>query len=161
MRRKIVDDFQDLDAAHRASLRDSLLNLSMQHKSSPKIIRTQLCLGLAALALRMLEWEQPVNHLISMYGSSTTDLSYLLEFLTVLPEEVNDSRCPSLTVGYSTTALSQMGKKKMEYVRNMTKRRSSCTDSMRLGTADGWRSCRGVSILCFSYTQGKAITALN
>ncbi|KAF9939699.1 Nuclear import receptor [Mortierella alpina] len=97
MRRKIVDDFQDLDAAHRASLRDSLLSLSVQHKSSPKIIRTQLCLGLAALALRMLEWEQPVNHLISMYGSSTTDLSYLLEFLTVLPEEVNDSRCPSLT----------------------------------------------------------------
>jgi len=83
----------------------------MQHKSSPKIIRTQLCLALAALALRMLEWEQPVNHLISMYGSSTTDLSYLLEFLTVLPEEVNDSRCPSLTVGYSTTALSQMDKK--------------------------------------------------
>ncbi|KAI8598175.1 armadillo-type protein [Dissophora ornata] len=97
MRRKIVDDFQDLDAAHRASLRDSLLSLSMQHKSSPKIIRTQLCLALAALSLRMLEWEQPVNHMINLYGSSTADLSYLLEFLTVLPEEVNDSRCPSLT----------------------------------------------------------------
>ncbi|KAF9180617.1 Nuclear import receptor [Haplosporangium sp. Z 11] len=97
MRRKIVDDFQDLDAAQRASLRDSLLNLSMQHKSSPKIIRTQLCLGLAALALRMIEWEQPVNHMINIYGSSPMDLSYLLEFLTVLPEEVNDSRCPSLT----------------------------------------------------------------
>ncbi|KAF9176305.1 Nuclear import receptor, partial [Haplosporangium sp. Z 767] len=87
MRRKIVDDFQDLDAAQRASLRDSLLNLSMQHKSSPKIIRTQLCLGLAALALRMIEWEQPVNHMINIYGSSPMDLSYLLEFLTVLPEE--------------------------------------------------------------------------
>ncbi|KAG0370572.1 armadillo-type protein [Gamsiella multidivaricata] len=97
MRRKIVEDFQDLDAAHRASLRDSLLNLSMQHKTSPKIIRTQLCLSLAALSLRMLEWEQPVNHMISIYGSSTTDVSYLLEYLTVLPEEVNDSRCPSLT----------------------------------------------------------------
>ncbi|KAF9901790.1 Nuclear import receptor [Lobosporangium transversale] len=35
--------------------------------------------------------------MISLYGSSPTDLSYLLEFLTVLPEEVNDSRCPSLT----------------------------------------------------------------
>ncbi|KAG0015504.1 Nuclear import receptor [Entomortierella chlamydospora] len=97
MRRKIVDDFQDLDAAHRASLQESLLNLSMQHKSSPRIIRTQLCLSLAALSLRMLEWEQPVNHMINLYGSSPTDLSYLLEFLTVLPEEVNDTRCPSLT----------------------------------------------------------------
>ncbi|KAF9349142.1 Nuclear import receptor [Mortierella sp. AD094] len=97
MRRKIVDDFQDLDAAHRASLQESLLNLSMQHKTSPRIIRTQLCLSLAALSLRMLEWEQPVNHMISLYGSSPTDLSYLLEFLTVLPEEVNDTRCPSLT----------------------------------------------------------------
>ncbi|KAG0288381.1 Nuclear import receptor, partial [Dissophora globulifera] len=97
MRRKIVDDFQDLDATHRSSLRDSLLNLSVQHKSSPKIIRTQLCLALAALSLRMLEWEQPVNHMITLYGSTATDLSYLLEFLTVLPEEVNDTRCPSLT----------------------------------------------------------------
>ncbi|KAF8980943.1 Nuclear import receptor [Entomortierella lignicola] len=97
MRRKIVDDFQDLDAAHRASLQESLLGLSMQHKSSPRIIRTQICLALAALSLRMLEWQQPVNHMIGLYGSSPADLPYLLEFLTVLPEEVNDTRCPSLT----------------------------------------------------------------
>ncbi|KAF9432688.1 Nuclear import receptor [Entomortierella beljakovae] len=97
MRRKIVDDFQDLDAAHRASLMESILNLSMKHKSSPKIIRTQLCLSLAALSLRMLEWDQPVNHMINLYGSTPTDLPYLLEFLTVLPEEVNDTRAPSLT----------------------------------------------------------------
>ncbi|KAI8349778.1 armadillo-type protein [Mortierella sp. GBAus27b] len=97
MRRKIVDDFQDLDVTHRESLRDSLLNLTMQHKASPRVIRTQLCLALAALSLRMLEWQQPVNHMVSLYGSSPADLAYLLEYLTVLPEEVNDSRCPSLT----------------------------------------------------------------
>ncbi|KAK3831462.1 MAG: armadillo-type protein [Linnemannia gamsii] len=97
MRRKIVDDFQDLDAAQRISLRDSLLTLSMQHKASAKIIRTQLCLSLAALALRMLNWERPVHHMMSLYGTSAADLPYLLEFLTVLPEDVNDSRCPSLT----------------------------------------------------------------
>ncbi|KAG0312190.1 Nuclear import receptor [Linnemannia gamsii] len=97
MRRKIVDDFQDLDATSRKQLHTSLLNISFQHKASAKIIRTQLCLSLAALALRMLEWEQPVRHMISLYGSNTEDLPYLLEFLTVLPEDVNDSRCPSLT----------------------------------------------------------------
>ncbi|GJJ78359.1 transportin-3 [Entomortierella parvispora] len=97
MRRKIVDDFQDLDGPHRASLKESLLSLSMQHKSSPRVIRTQLSLSLAALALRMLEWENPVGHMTTLYGSTATDLPYLLEFLTVLPEEVNDSRCPTLS----------------------------------------------------------------
>ena len=71
----------------------------MQHKSSPRVIRTQLSLSLAALALRMLEWENPVGHMTNLYGSTAADLPYLLEFLTVLPEEVNDSRCPTLSVG--------------------------------------------------------------
>ncbi|KAF8946454.1 Nuclear import receptor [Haplosporangium gracile] len=97
LRRKIVDDFQDLDAASRKQLHTSLLNISFQHKASAKVIRTQLCLALAALALRMLEWEQPVRHMINLYGSNAADLPYLLEFLTVLPEDVNDSRCPNLT----------------------------------------------------------------
>ena len=94
-----MDDFQDLDGPHRATLKDSLLALFMQHKNSARIIRTQLSLALAALALRMLEWDNPVGHMTALYGSSAADLPYLLEFLTVLPEEINDSRCPTLTVG--------------------------------------------------------------
>ncbi|KAF9217935.1 Nuclear import receptor [Podila verticillata] len=97
LRRKIVDDFQDLDAAHRASLRDSLLNLSMKHRASSKVIRTQLCLSLAGVALRMLEWDNPVAHMTNVFGGSTDDAAYLLEFLTVLPEEVNDNRNSTLT----------------------------------------------------------------
>ncbi|KAF9581145.1 Nuclear import receptor, partial [Lunasporangiospora selenospora] len=97
IRRKIVDDFQELDAANRVSLRDSLMNLCMQHKASPRNIRTQLCLSLAGLALRMLEWENPVGHMTTVFGGSKEDLANLLEFLTVLPEEVNDNKNSTLT----------------------------------------------------------------
>ncbi|KAF9427872.1 Nuclear import receptor [Podila epigama] len=71
--------------------------LRRKHRSSSKIIRTQLCLSLAGMALRMLEWEAPVAHMLSLFGGSTNDVAYLLEFLTVLPEEVNDPRSTNLS----------------------------------------------------------------
>ncbi|KAG0343248.1 Nuclear import receptor [Podila horticola] len=111
---KIVDDFQDLDAAHRASLRDSLLSLSMKHRASSKVIRTQLCLSVAGMALRMLEWDNPVAHMTNVFGGSTEDAAYLLEFLTVLPEEVNDNRNSTLTVGNMITMATSLGTTEMQ-----------------------------------------------
>lgn len=75
----------------------------MKHRASSKVIRTQLCLSLAGVALRMLEWDNPVAHMTNVFGGSTDDAAYLLEFLTVLPEEVNDNRNSTLTVGNMMT----------------------------------------------------------
>ncbi|KAG0260244.1 Nuclear import receptor [Actinomortierella ambigua] len=97
IRRKVVDDFYELDTASRMSLRDSLLNLIMQHRTSPRVVRTQLCLSLAGLALRLLDWENPVAFMIKNFSGSTEDVANLLEFLTVLPDEVNDNKNSSLT----------------------------------------------------------------
>ncbi|KAG0243782.1 Nuclear import receptor [Actinomortierella wolfii] len=97
IRRKIVDDLYELDATSRLSLRDSLLNLVLKHKTSPRVVRTQLCLSLAGLALRLLTWENPVAFMIKHFGGSTEDVANLLEFLTVLPDEVNDNKNTNLT----------------------------------------------------------------
>ena len=55
----------------------------------------QVCLALAGLALQMPEWPNAVRGLIESFGQSPEMVPALLEFLTILPEEVNgNSRIP-------------------------------------------------------------------
>ncbi|CAG8491419.1 5508_t:CDS:2 [Ambispora leptoticha] len=81
-----------LDANGRNDLRDSLLDLLYQYRAGPRNIITQICLSLAALALQMLEWQGVLSQFISVFGKDPETVSCLLEFLKVLPEEVNDNR---------------------------------------------------------------------
>ncbi|RUP43526.1 armadillo-type protein [Jimgerdemannia flammicorona] len=86
---QITYDLAELDSSARASLRDSLLDLLHQFRAGPRMITTQLCLSLAGLALQMREWKGVVQQFIKLYGGSVETAPCLLEFLTVLPEEVN------------------------------------------------------------------------
>jgi len=49
----------------------------------------QLSLAVIGLALQVPSWEQPVQTLIEKFGPNPTTVPTLLEFLTLLPEEVN------------------------------------------------------------------------
>ncbi|KAL1917318.1 uncharacterized protein VTP21DRAFT_4974 [Calcarisporiella thermophila] len=91
-RTKITYDLTQLKTQERLSLRDSLLHLLHQYRAGPRIIATQLCLSLAGLALQLPEWNDVVRHMVELYGSSNDTLPCLLEFLTVLPEEISDNR---------------------------------------------------------------------
>ncbi|TPX70051.1 hypothetical protein SpCBS45565_g02000 [Spizellomyces sp. 'palustris'] len=87
MRQKIEFDLDQLDVTARQSLRDSLLTLLHHYRAGPKPMVTQLCLSLADLAIQMVEWEDPIQHLITMFGKEGEMVGPLLEFLGVLPEE--------------------------------------------------------------------------
>lgn len=63
-----------------------------------KPIRTQLCVCLAGLALQMLEWRDVLDMIVSALGNDVQSSVVLLEFLTVLPEEVTEGRKVSLSV---------------------------------------------------------------
>ncbi|KAK9762669.1 Nuclear import receptor [Basidiobolus ranarum] len=91
-RAKITYDLKELDTQARNSLRDSLLNLLHQFRAGPNIIVTQLCLSIANLALQTSNWENPVKQLIQLYASNPETASCLLEFLSVLPEEISGDR---------------------------------------------------------------------
>ncbi|ESO89343.1 hypothetical protein LOTGIDRAFT_177445 [Lottia gigantea] len=90
MRTKIQYAFHELPVNSHQSLRESL----MEHASkitpeTPPVIVTQLSLALADLILQIPTWKGGVVEIIQKFGSNPQQRSFLLEVLTVLPEEIN------------------------------------------------------------------------
>jgi transportin-3 len=91
---KAVSALEDLPQEARHGLRQSLLSHLARFKASPQIITIQLSLALAALALQMEDWANPVQDVTQHFGSDSSTLSLLLDFLTVLPDECENPRIP-------------------------------------------------------------------
>jgi transportin-3 len=67
------------------------------YRNGPKVIKTQLCLALADLAIQSDEWQNVFEDMQQRYASQTQMASLLIEFFTVLPEEVDgNNRIPIL-----------------------------------------------------------------
>ncbi|KAI8889030.1 ARM repeat-containing protein [Backusella circina FSU 941] len=90
-KQKITYDLRDLDPTARLQLRDSLVELLVRFAKGPKAIMIQLCLAMADLAIQMLEWKTVVPDLVEKLGKTPESVSCLLEFLKVLPEEMNNN----------------------------------------------------------------------
>mgnify|MGYP002715243914 CR=1 FL=1 len=96
-RSKITFDLAQLPDDTYPGLRDMLLHALATYSQGPRVIQIQLCLALAALSLQVgdLVWPAPVPEMLSRFGGSPETVGVLLEFLTVLPEEVtNNHRIP-------------------------------------------------------------------
>lgn len=96
-RAKVTFDLESLAVADRVALRDRLLHALAMYARGPRVVQTQLCLALAALALQLSEeqWGRVVPGMIEQFGGSPETVGVLLEFLTVLPEEVaTNARIP-------------------------------------------------------------------
>ncbi|XP_048376990.1 transportin-3-like isoform X1 [Stegostoma tigrinum] len=96
MKMKIQYSFYELPPEMHSSLRDSLLTHLECLKDLSQAIVTQLALAVADLAIQMTSWKSCVQTLIEKYGNDESALPFLLEILTVLPEEVHS---PSLRIG--------------------------------------------------------------
>jgi hypothetical protein len=60
--------------------------------SGPKPIRTQICLALADLSLQVPDWTSVIQEMIETFGKDPNSVPALLEWLTVLPQEVTNMR---------------------------------------------------------------------
>ncbi|XP_050391682.1 transportin-3 [Patella vulgata] len=90
MRTKIQYAFHELPVNSHPSLRDSLIeHASKITPETPPVIVTQLSLALADLILQIPSWKGGVVEIIQKFGSNAQQTSFLLEVLTVLPEEIN------------------------------------------------------------------------
>ncbi|NXA57035.1 TNPO3 protein, partial [Nothocercus julius] len=96
MKMKIQTSFYELPTDSHVSLRDSLLSHIQNLKDLSPVIVTQLALAIADLALQMASWKGCVQTLVEKYSNDVTSLPFLLEILTVLPEEVHSR---SLRIG--------------------------------------------------------------
>ncbi|KPP76261.1 transportin-3-like [Scleropages formosus] len=101
MKMKIQMSFYELPAETHIALRDSLLSHIQNLKELSPIIITQLALAIADLALQMASWKGCVHTLIEKYSSDISSLPFLMEILTVLPEEVHSR---SLRIGANRRA---------------------------------------------------------
>ncbi|KAG9104620.1 Nuclear import receptor [Ceratobasidium sp. 370] len=91
----ITYDFHEVDPAHRQGLRDSLVAAIQQYASGPRVVLVQICLALACFVLQYPEWDNPVADLVASLGQQPNTVPALLEFLTVVAEEVTtNSRIP-------------------------------------------------------------------
>ena len=116
LRTKLQLDYHQLPANAAAPLRDAIVQLVRAHAdgttaaaSGGKAIRTALCVALATLALNMADWHTPLQDVTSVLVGDLSTASAaapgtndsataaarweaLLQFVSVLPEEVNESR---------------------------------------------------------------------
>lgn len=96
LRTKIQRDFDDLPPSARIPLRDSVLMLLKRFCQGPPSVRTQLCLGLAALAMHMPAEQWSSRGVMTwMKDELCTEpeaISSLLELLTVLPQEAHSHK---------------------------------------------------------------------
>ncbi|RFU23649.1 hypothetical protein B7463_g12687, partial [Scytalidium lignicola] len=74
------------------SLRTQILQLLKVFAMGPRPIRTQLCVCLAILAIQMTSWKDVVPSVVSALGNDADSHACILDFLRVLPEEVNEGR---------------------------------------------------------------------
>uniref|UniRef100_A0A673L5Z2 Transportin-3 n=1 Tax=Sinocyclocheilus rhinocerous TaxID=307959 RepID=A0A673L5Z2_9TELE len=96
MKMKIQTSFYELPPETHTALRDSLLSHIQNLKDLSPIIVTQLALAIADLALQMASWKGCVQTLIEKYSNDVSSMPFLIEILTVLPEEVHSR---SLRIG--------------------------------------------------------------
>ncbi|KAL5635952.1 hypothetical protein ACGC1H_004677 [Rhizoctonia solani] len=94
-RTKITYDFHQVDPAHREGLRNSLVAAIQQYAAGPRVVLVQICLALSAFVLQYPEWDNPVADLTASLGQQPSTVPALLEFLTIVAEEVtSNSRIP-------------------------------------------------------------------
>ncbi|PKI85215.1 Nuclear import receptor [Malassezia vespertilionis] len=90
-RYKVTLDLEQLPAEAQLSLRDTLLDALQLYAQGPRVVQTQLCLALAALSLQLPEsvWPRVIPGMVERFGGKPETVGVLLEFLSVLPEEVS------------------------------------------------------------------------
>ncbi|VDB99715.1 unnamed protein product [Peniophora sp. CBMAI 1063] len=93
-RTKITYDLNQVAPNEIFALRDTLLAALQAYKNGPRSIIVQLSLALAGLAVQLPTWGNAVQMMIEHFGQNPDTVPLLLEFLTVLPEEINNYRIP-------------------------------------------------------------------
>jgi transportin-3 len=87
--RQVIYDLVQLDQSQLFALKETILTALDHSQAGPKAIQTQLSLAVSALALQLIQWTEPIQNIIQRYSHNPAAVPLLLEFLRVLPEEIN------------------------------------------------------------------------
>ncbi|KAI0307897.1 armadillo-type protein [Multifurca ochricompacta] len=109
-RTKVTYDLAQVDPAQLFPLRDTIIAALEYFKDGPRVIIMQLCLALSGLALQLPTWTNAVEGLIDTYGQNPSMVPVLLQFLTVLPEELySNTKIPLTDQEYGERSAQLLG----------------------------------------------------
>lgn len=98
LRSKITYDLSQLPESNYFQLKDSIIDFLIKYSSHEfKLIRTQLNIALSQLSLQFLNWSDALQEIINKLSSNLSQVSTLIEFLKILPEELSDVKKTSLS----------------------------------------------------------------
>lgn len=97
----MIYDLQEVDPGDLVGLRDTLLTAFQKYHTGPRTILVQLCLVISGLALQFPAWKDPVQDMIDTFGRNPATVPALLQFLTILPEELTTNTKIPITVSSS------------------------------------------------------------
>jgi transportin-3 len=95
---KVTYDLHQIASPNVHALRDTLVAALKTYHAGPRTLLVQLCLALSGLALQLPSWENPVQDMIDSFGRDPVTVPTLLQFLTVLPEELTGNTRIPITV---------------------------------------------------------------
>ena len=95
---KVTYYLHQIDGPNLPALRDTLVTALKTYHNGPRSLLVQLCLALSGLALQLPTWENPVQDMIDSFGRDPVTVPTLLQFLTVLPEEITGNTRIPVTV---------------------------------------------------------------
>lgn len=155
LRSKVTYDLSQLPEQNFATLKNSIIQLlTVFTANNQRLVRTQLCVALAQLALQYLTWQDAVSEIVTKLSLTATYLPCLLDFLKILPEELSDVKKTSLSDDEFNTRTRELIENNVEQVllllKNLTDTNSSNSsqDSMVLDCLNSWiKECPIESIL--------------
>lgn len=100
---QITYDLNQVAPAERPALRDFLVRAMDKFHGGPRSVLVQVCLALAGLALQLPEWQNPVQDILQQFGANPIKVPALLQFLTLLPEEMASNTKIPITVRLTCT----------------------------------------------------------
>lgn len=95
IRTKIQYNFHELPAESHESLRNSLIeHLENLRESNLNTVQKQICVALSDLIMLMNTWHNPLPDIIQRFSKYSQEgiSNVLIEFLTILPEEISNKR---------------------------------------------------------------------
>jgi len=93
---------------HLPALQTTLIGALDLYHAGPRTIIIQLCLALSGLALQLPSWGSCVQDMIETFGRNPASVPALLQFLTLLPEEINGNFRIPITVSLYCFASDQV-----------------------------------------------------
>jgi hypothetical protein len=101
---KVTYDLHQVDPSNLPRLRDTLITALERYQSGPKTIIVQISLALSGLALQLPSWKNAVQGMMDSFGRNPATVPALLQFLTVLPEELAGNSKIPITVSCHKSA---------------------------------------------------------